>query len=1184
MATTVQYDLDTSGGLMMQIQALVAPPQSDEPPRKYRRTEPRRTGRATNRDSCDSCTEGGDLICCDRCPASFHLQCCNPPISEEDLPSGEWLCHRCTVAPQPLNTEITLSDTIKSIEKAERSEREKKQKEAAAGAAAAKEKEKQATSASLRLNDRLNDRLMREGRACLRLAQIQAYNMHSMKSIPISREAQIEAGIIPKEPPEEGDNTNMTDGTEEEKMDVDKEKETMEAEEEKKDEKEKEEEEEVYVKFENPLSYLIKAVAIQNPKQFSLPPEMMKHEPLPGTTKKKKKEELSKNYKKPHELDNMMIPLPAKVCFTCNKTCRVAPLLQCDYCPLLFHRDCMNPPITSLPTGRWMCPNHPEFALPAFQNGGHTERVKIFNQFQGKVDQQAIKLQFINKIHRNGPPWKEKCKWRKVIKVPGAIKSQYALPPPLLPLCHERPPPMIGPVDEVRKPGPLTAQEEQEEWLKGVVALQTSIARHLAHKALPKEPTIKPKIITTSMLSKSSSAPPIVVSTPSNHSTASSSATSSSVTSSSVTPLSVASSSISSSSIASTSQESKSTTTVTATTTNPSGVKDASVVESLSKEFRTAKRDGYKYDLIDTREPKIRTVADLKALHNGPFKPINSIVSNGPSSLYKSKTDLVLEAAEHLNNHVMVKTKSNGTSPSPEDKTLHDSPASAIVNGSITNIDNSESKVVTSMQRVTSSGVKSPPSVTYTSAKTNTTPSTVMISSGSVVVPSSAKVVSTTQAGNLKFTTITMPTKMAVGVGQGSPGMTGRVVTIPASSGKLSPSPLNSGKITPATLGSSPAIINLNSSLQSCIDGTGEVELSKLDERLVQILAWQRLQQLLPQKNQTLQTTIVNKKTTTNTNTVSSSLSSSSSMSSSYSSSPSTNATVINQGTSSLHSFNTGGTTTVGSVPLHTSTLPSPGTDHGVPSTGLSHTVRARAMVCPVNGRGPGTPVPMCFRALHIGSGKDMDVCSGSYGHCNFVSPKHACIFYDQTTRLYELINYSEYGTNVDNVIFSCDSSDKWSSNHPRASPMVRNVRKIIDKRKVRFSERLMKDGKSRHEIKQEKEPEIPLRMSATTNNHFHPCGCRGGSSSALLGDSKAGWEGTALLHHGSFIKIGCLGFVFSITENITKMTQAPKSSSAGFHPDNKRSVVVNSSSSSIPARKTVTQTIVRPQSATSLP
>nr|XP_054749312.1 PHD finger protein 12-like [Lytechinus pictus] len=1131
MATTVQYDLDTSGGLMMQIQALVAPPQSDEPPRKYRRTEPRRTGRATNRDSCDSCTEGGDLICCDRCPASFHLQCCNPPISEEDLPSGEWLCHRCTVAPQPLNTEVTLSDTIKSIEKAQRSEREKKQKEVAA---AAKEKER-AASTSLRLNDRLNDRLMREGRACLRLAQIQAY-----------KEAQIEAGIIPKEMPEEGD-TNRTEGTEEEKMDVDKAKDSVEVAEEKKDK----EEEEVYVRFENPLSYLIKAVAIQNPKQFSLPPEMMQHAPLPGTTKKKKKEELSKNYKKPHELDNMMIPLPAKVCFTCNKTCRVAPLLQCDYCPLLFHRDCLNPPITSLPTGRWMCPNHPEYALPEFQNGGHTERVKIFNQFQGKVDQQAVKLQFINKIHRSGPPWKEKCKWRKTIKVPGAIKNQYALPPPLLPLCHERPPPMIGPVDEVKKPGPLTQQEEQEEWLKGVVALQTSIARHLAQKSLPKEPTIKPKIITASMLSKPSSVPTIVTATPSSHST---------------TPVSDTSSSI-----ASTNQEAKSTTTVTTTTTNSCSIKDTNVVESLSREFRTAKRDVYKYDLIDTQEPKIRTVADLKALHNGPLKPISAVtsfMSNGPSSLYKSKTELVLEAAEHLNNHVMVKTKNNGTSLSSEEKTLHDSPSTSIMNGSITNNDSSESKVVTSMQRVTPAGVKSPPAVACSSAKTNAT-STVMLSSGSVVVPSSAKVVSTTQAGNLKFTTITMPTKMAVGVGQGSPGLTGRVVTIPASSGKLSPSPLNSGKITPATLGSSPAIINLNSSLQSCIDGNGEVELSKLDERLVQILAWQRLQQLLPQKTQTLQTTIVNKKTTTNT--VSSS------------SSASTTAAAINQGTSSIHTFSTGGTTTVSSVPLHTSTLPSPGTVHGVSSTGLSHTVRARAMVCPMNSKGPGTPVPMCYRSLHIGSGRDNDVCLRNYGHCNFVSSKHACIFYDETTRLYELINYSEYGTNVDNVIYSCDSSDKWSSHLPRASPMVRNVRKIIDKRKVRFSERLMKDGKSRHNVKQEKEPELPQRMSSMPNDHYSLCACRGGSS-VLQGDSKAGWEGSALLHHGSFIKIGCLSFVFSITENVTRTIQTPKASSTSLCQDNKKSVVVNSSSTSIPARKTFPQTLVRSQSATSLP
>lgn len=43
-------------------------------------------------------------------------------------------------------------------------------------------------------------------------------------------------------------------------------------------------------------------------------------------------------------------------------------------------------------------------------------------------------------------------------------------------------------------------------------------------------------------------------------------------------------------------------------------------------------------------------------------------------------------------------------------------------------------------------------------------------------------------------------------------------------------------------------------------------------------------------------------------------------------------------------------------------------------------------------------------------------------------------------------------------------------------------------------------------------------------------CSCRT-SSSSLIGGSGAGWEGTALLNHGSYIKFGCLQFVFSITD-----------------------------------------------------
>lgn len=85
---------------------------------------------------------------------------------------------------------------------------------------------------------------------------------------------------------------------------------------------------------------------------------------------------------------NGLVPLPVKVCYSCNRlvpqsyssdvvtvmfpvystiflfssdrSCRMAPLIQCDYCPLLFHMDCLDPPLTALPAGKWMCPNHVE--------------------------------------------------------------------------------------------------------------------------------------------------------------------------------------------------------------------------------------------------------------------------------------------------------------------------------------------------------------------------------------------------------------------------------------------------------------------------------------------------------------------------------------------------------------------------------------------------------------------------------------------------------------------------------------------------------------------------------------------------------------------------------------------------------------------------------------------------------
>ncbi|KAK3198699.1 hypothetical protein Dsin_022114 [Dipteronia sinensis] len=45
-----------------------------------------------NDDSCGLCGEGGELICCDNCPAAFHQAC----LLLQELPAGCWYCANCT--------------------------------------------------------------------------------------------------------------------------------------------------------------------------------------------------------------------------------------------------------------------------------------------------------------------------------------------------------------------------------------------------------------------------------------------------------------------------------------------------------------------------------------------------------------------------------------------------------------------------------------------------------------------------------------------------------------------------------------------------------------------------------------------------------------------------------------------------------------------------------------------------------------------------------------------------------------------------------------------------------------------------------------------------------------------------------------------------------------------------------
>lgn len=305
---------------MKEIQRLIAPP-NDQEYRKRAQNPFKRAGRS-NHDVCDSCSEAGNLICCDYCTASFHLSCHDPPLEESDIPMGLWLCHTCTMKEK-------IAQKKDGSEKANNPEIIPPQEEP-----------------TQRPISVVESQVASQEQATLKI------NSEVVTETETSDTTKESESISLMTPTTSSDSEPML--VDEEGVKTPKEMEVEPAKVEETQVQEKEDEL-------SPFEELIRVASLLNPKQFELPVEMTKPFPFIGT----ERVEVIKNgrrvkNKRVIELDSHgCVPLPAKLCFSCNKSCKRAPLISCDYCTLFYHQDCLDPPMTALPAGRWMCPNHP---------------------------------------------------------------------------------------------------------------------------------------------------------------------------------------------------------------------------------------------------------------------------------------------------------------------------------------------------------------------------------------------------------------------------------------------------------------------------------------------------------------------------------------------------------------------------------------------------------------------------------------------------------------------------------------------------------------------------------------------------------------------------------------------------------------------------------------------------------
>ena len=80
---------------------------------------------------------------------------------------------------------------------------------------------------------------------------------------------------------------------------------------------------------------------VSNAEQFKLPAELDPHEPLPFSWKWSDERQ--------DDLGDSAAAAAPRLCANCSKASRGIPAVACDFCPNIFHLDCLDPPLAEIP-------------------------------------------------------------------------------------------------------------------------------------------------------------------------------------------------------------------------------------------------------------------------------------------------------------------------------------------------------------------------------------------------------------------------------------------------------------------------------------------------------------------------------------------------------------------------------------------------------------------------------------------------------------------------------------------------------------------------------------------------------------------------------------------------------------------------------------------------------------------